>query len=532
MIPSGDYPRFRAPPGDGEILCVPAPAELPGLVARGRQRPELAQVEWSGRSLAELSQNARQEILDEATAYTRQYADVGVTTSAERPLVVTGHQPELFHPGVWLKNFEADRLAKQVGGMAIDLIIDSDLWRASAIRVPMGSPAELQTELVRYDQALIDLPFEERGIADLELWQSFGSRVAHKMAGLVDQPLIKEWWPSVLAASRKQEKIGYALAEARHQLEIAWGSRSLELPQSRVCQSEAFRWFASELLNRAIEFRTAYNGALADYRVAHQLKNKAQPVPDLAEHDGWVETPFWLWTTSDPTRRGVYVRRVENQLEITDRNQLSAVLSTNPSLAVEQFAELERHGVKFRTRALATTLFARLLLADVFIHGIGGAKYDQVTDAIGEKFFGVELPHYATISGTLRLPIAASDVAVHSPRELRQELRSQQYHPERFLDEMIIPLAEVSRVHALLAKKQQWINTPKSMENAAERHQAITAANAVLQQYLSKRAERLEQNIVDAKHAASIEQLRRSREYAFCLFPPALLQQFLRTEKS
>lgn len=532
MIPSGDYPRFRTPPGDGEILCVPAPAELPALVVRGRQRPDLAQVEWSGHSLVEFAKLARQQILDEAIAYTRQYADVTDPPGAESPLVITGHQPELFHPGVWLKNFEAAKLAKQVGGTAIDLIIDSDLWRASAIRVPTGSPAELQTELVRYDQALIDLPFEERGIADLELWQSFGSRVAHKMAGLVDQPLVKEWWPSVLAASRKQEKIGYALAEARHQLEIAWGSRSLELPQSRVCQSEAFRWFASEFLNRAVEFRTAYNGAVADYRVAHQLKNKAQPVPDLAEHDGWVETPFWLWSTTDPTRRGVYVRRVENQLEITDRKQLSAVLSTNPSLAVEQFANLERQGIKFRTRALATTLFARLLLADVFIHGIGGAKYDQVTDAIAAAFFGIDLPPYATISGTLRLPIAASDVPLHSPRELRQELRSQQYHPERFLHEMIIPVAEVSRVHDLLAKKQEWIDISKTMANAAERHQAIIAANAELQQYLSKRAERLEQNIVDAKLAASIEQLRRSREYAFCLFPPALLQQFLRTEKS
>ncbi len=532
MIPLGDYPRFRAPQGDGEILCVPGMPELPALTARSRQRPELSKVEWSGRSLAELAQDARRQILHEALAYTRQYLDVSDPPGAEAPLVVTGHQPELFHPGVWLKNFEAARLAKLVGGTAIDLIIDSDLWRSSALRVPMGTPEELRTELVRYDQALVDLPFEERGIADLELWQSFGSRVAHKLAGLIDQPLIKEWWPSVLAASRKQERIGYALAEARHQLEISWGSQSLELPQSCVCQSEAFRWFAYQLLSRAAEFRTAYNGALADYRAAHQLKNKAQPVPDLVEHDGWVETPFWLWSTVDPTRRGVFVRRFENQLEITDRKKLSAVLPANPALAIEQFAELERQGVKFRTRALATTLFARLLLADVFIHGIGGAKYDQVTDAIGRQFFGIELPRYATISGTLRLPLATSAKTLYSPRELRQELRSQQYHPERFFHEMTIPAAAVSHVHELLAKKQEWINLAQTRGNAASRHQAIVAANRELQQYLSNRAEQLEREIVAAKHAANIEQLRRSREYAFCLYPRELLQQFLRTEKS
>ena len=35
-----------------------------------------------------------------------------------------------------------------------------------------------------------------------------------------------------------------------------------------------------------------------------------------------------------------------------------------------------------RPRALTLTLFARLCVADFFIHGIGGGKYDEVTDRI------------------------------------------------------------------------------------------------------------------------------------------------------
>ena len=35
------------------------------------------------------------------------------------------------------------------------------------------------------------------------------------------------------------------------------------------------------------------------------------------------------------------------------------------------------------------TLWARLLLCDLFIHGIGGAQYDRVTDLIVENYFGV-----------------------------------------------------------------------------------------------------------------------------------------------
>ena len=45
-----------------------------------------------------------------------------------------------------------------------------------------------------------------------------------------------------------------------------------------------------------------------------------------------------------------------------------------------RLAELSSRGIKLRTRALTTTLFARLVLSDMFLHGIGGAKYDQVTD--------------------------------------------------------------------------------------------------------------------------------------------------------
>lgn len=527
MTSAGGYPRFRAPQGDGEVFCVPAAEELPALVTSNRQRHELARVDWFGRSIAE---SARQAFVADAFAYTRQYADVSHTPNADQPLVLTGHQPEMFHPGVWLKNFEAARLAAACGGTAINLVIDSDLCRSPAVRVPTGAAGDLHVEMVPFDQAVPEMPFEERTIADMELWQSFGSRVVHQLEPLVDQPLIKEWWPRVLATSKTYDHLGQALSQARHPLELEWGSRSLELPQSHVCRSEAFRLFALELLGRADEFRASYNAALAEYRVAHRLKNHAQPVPDLVTYEDWVETPFWLWSTVDPVRRGVFTRRMGNELEITDRNKLSFLIPTDASLSLEKLADLEAQGIKLRTRALATTLFARLLLADVFIHGIGGAKYDQVTDAICEAFFGLTLPAYATISGTLRLPIEAPESEPTSMHDLRQELRRHRFHPELFVDEMQLPAAEVSRGEELIAKKRAWISLPKSLENAAPRHQAIVAINGELQSFLNNRQQVLEQQIVAAKRAASAKLLRNSREYAYCLFPRRDLQNFFRVQ--
>ena len=60
--------------------------------------------------------------------------------------------------------------------------------------------------------------------------------------------------------------------------------------------------------------------------------------------------------------------------------------------------------VRIRSRALTTTLYARLFLADLFIHGIGGGKYDQLTNEIAQKFYGAELPDYLVLSATLLLP--------------------------------------------------------------------------------------------------------------------------------
>src|SRR5262249_56991840 len=71
---------------------------------------------------------------------------------------------------------------------------------------------------------------------------------------------------------------------------------------------------------------------------------------------------------------------------------------------VNAFCELGRAGFKVRSRALTNTLFARLFLADLFIHGIGGAKYDELTDEIIRRFYGFAPPAYMVLSATLRLP--------------------------------------------------------------------------------------------------------------------------------
>ena len=45
--------------------------------------------------------------------------------------------------------------------------------------------------------------------------------------------------------------------------------------------------------------------------------------------------------------------------------------------------------------------YFRLLLVDQFTHGIGGGRYDQVTDRVMAGFFEIEPPRFSVATATL-----------------------------------------------------------------------------------------------------------------------------------
>ncbi len=65
-------------------------------------------------------------------------------------------------------------------------------------------------------------------------------------------------------------------------------------------------------------------------------------------------------------------------------------------------------------------MFARLVISDLFMHGIGGGKYDQMTDAIIRAYFDVPAPPMVVATATLRLPLADSCDWVPCKRTLKR----------------------------------------------------------------------------------------------------------------
>src|SRR5882757_49235 len=127
MESAREYRTLRAPSGDGQTLVDPTWQALPDAVARNREQLSYVQYDVQGRSLADLRAAARRALLAKSLAYTSQYREVpdrwrNIASLGNVPFLLSGHQPELFHPGVWYKNFVLGSLARKLDCVGIHLL--------------------------------------------------------------------------------------------------------------------------------------------------------------------------------------------------------------------------------------------------------------------------------------------------------------------------------------------------------------------------------------------------------------------------
>lgn len=530
-----EYRRLAAPRENRGLLFDPPPADVGSLVARNRalQSELYADFDMQGRTIGQLSAQAREQLLHAAVEYTRSYRTVSdlPAAAAQQPIFLAGHQPNLFHPGVWCKNFVLGHLAQQAGATAVNLVIDSDAVKRTSIRVPGGTTKRPTLTTVAYDTPpATNTPYEEYKVADHDRFNSFAEHVTETIAPLVADPMVDELWPRVQQRAKATDGLlGLSLAQARHQTEGAWGLQTLELPQSTVCQLESFHYFTAHLLAHLPRFTEVYNDAVHEYRRVHKIRGTAHPVPDLAAEGSYLEAPFWIWDTNDRERRHLFVCQEGETLRLTDRAnidvQLSATAEGDLDLAVEQLAALAASGIKIRTRALLTTMFSRMFLGDLFIHGIGGAKYDALTDLLIRRFFGLTPPEFVTLSATLQLPIEREQHTIDDVREVQRQLRDLTYHPETVLEREQVEADAALKSH--VEAKQLGVQTPSTAENCRARHEAITAANEALQPHVEERRNLLLQKQKELQSSVRNARILGSREYETCLFSATLLQDFL-----
>jgi hypothetical protein len=519
--------RLRAPREDRVVLALPPLAEAGALLDANRQRVRSIHLEILGRTFYDLRLQAIKSAAAAAVSYL-QRAGEPVPTTDTSSLIMAGHQPELFHPGVWVKNFALNNLARLHHATPVNLVVDNDTVKTTVLRVPSVDALAVSPVSVPFDRWTTEIPYEERHVIDEEMFAELPKHAAEITGPWNFTPLLPEFWAYARAQAQRTPLLGDRLAAARRWLERSWGCHNLEVPVSSICQTEPFAWFACHLIANLPRFHEIHNTCVHEYRHLYGIRSHSHPVPDLAREGEWLEVPFWAWRSERPRRSRLLVRLGADRIDLRAGDErwpsLHLPPSANPRGAVARWQQLEREGFKIRSRALTNTIYARLFLADVFIHGIGGAKYDELTDELIRRFYRVEPPGYLVISATLLLPLPAVSVCQQDCRHLAEQLRDLHYNPQRHLDGYL-NVDDQSR--RLASRKLDWIERqPRDARERRERFQALRYLTEQLRQYVAPEEIRARQDLERCEANLKTSSVRQRRDYALCLYPESTLRPF------
>lgn len=477
---------------------------------RGRDGWEFAVGEVGGRELAAAARGS-------AIGAARDYcADRSIAFDDRGgPCIVTGHQPVFFHPGVWAKNFVVDGLGSRLGGTALNLVVDSDAGDTS-FEVPSWDGRRLQTSRRRLTSSPPDVPFESvapPGAPDVE---KLCRDVLDDLMTLAD-PIASRNFERFAAAMRNAQAardLGDFLTRTRRTHEAGAGTVYGELPVTRLCATDEFLTFFLSVAEQVETFRDVYNASLAAYRAKHEVRSAANPFPDLAVDGDLVETPFWLMDGKG-LRATLWLKR---------KGELSMVCHANGCKVElvrgrygDNIAVLRRERIEIRPKALVLTLYARMFLSDLFVHGVGGAKYDRVTDEIIRRFYGVEPPRYISATATLWLPMGVEMPKGRTAAELKQRLHALEHNPDRFASDPELSAQVRPRVAELAGEKAALVAAIG--RDGAEKKvlgAKIRDLNASLAELLEPVCRRTQQEIAEAERADESRQIAQYRDFPYC----------------
>jgi hypothetical protein len=509
--------RLEIPEGHGEVLAEPPFSEWERTARDNASASERWDFEVGGLPVAGLRELARRESRHEAEDYSRRLGVPLPSRDERSPLIVmTGHQPVFFGPGVWAKHFALQRLADETQALAFDLVVDTDAADDITVEAPCLEPPARKCAgvLVRGDgRTFGDIPVP--GVHELETFRDDVTAVLDLLPSADIGRNFASFYESLLQAAGVARNVGELVTSARRHYEIPAGTDYLELPVSGQAAGEAFTRLAVEILLDAGRFRGIHNEELASYREAEKVRSAAHPFPDLREDGSFVETPFWLNTAAG--RSAVWAREADGEVELSAEGRVVATLPQGPSRAV---ASLREAGLRLVPRALTLTLHNRLFVADLFVHGVGGGKYDRVTDQVARRLFGIEPPVSAVLSMTLHLPLEGPIDAAGELAAARSELQELAHNPDRFVDRLDEPTAREEARGLVLEKSELVAEIAADGADKKALGARIRAANEALAGLLEPATIEARAKLDELERASRAYEVLRDRSYPFCLWDP------------
>lgn len=453
------------------------------------------------------------------------------------PVIQTGHEPVLYHPGIWIKNHLMQSILKKAGGVGVNMIVDNDACNMGFIYVPVLSDKPASVHKVTFIEGKEGVAYEEI-IFDLEMILQFKERVVNLLeknvlnkAVITTTENMLTMFESFISSVVDFYRCGCIdmvglLTTARRSLEEDFCFENLEIPVSRMCDVDGFFHYFLHIVYDAERFAKIYNEKLAEYRSIHKIRSRANPLPDLKITDKVVEVPFWVWKAGEK-RHKCYVERDKGSINVTNGIDILVALKEGDDAEgnISLLKATHKSHIKIRPRAITATMFSRLFFADIFIHGIGGAKYDTITDEIIKEFFCIDPPAYITTSATLFLPLDTPESDITSLQVLQHEIKDMVYNPERYAPKEIQyetefknRVAEKQRILAVLEKC--------SKEEKRRYFYKIKELNKAILYQLNGEFQRRQNEINTLQHHLNYHKTVKFREYPIQVYPMNFLREY------
>ncbi|MFI4916329.1 MAG: hypothetical protein ACIAS6_07485 [Phycisphaerales bacterium JB060] len=291
-------------------------------------------------------------------------AELGLPT--DRPIVMVGHQAEMWHAGILAKFCAAAALARHYGAALAWLTPDQDANEPTMI----AYPAQTHEGRLKRREWLVDAS------AFVRPGTPTGSRLAIE-PGSVPRDARTEWPHAAARAGLERMHLALGARQGEASLARQYTVAALDLVQNVLGVSVHRVLMASEMSRGAAfgmwseRMRREARGCVLAYNAAAQAQPEAG-VRDLEMGPRW-ELPLWALTPEKPRRP------VHSDGELPGR---------------------------IAPRALAMTGFARTLLCDAWVMGTGGEAYDEVTRRWLQDWTGsADLAPGVVATATLRMPL-------------------------------------------------------------------------------------------------------------------------------
>jgi len=136
--------------------------------------------------------------------------------------------------------------------------------------------------------------------------------------------------------------------------------------------------------------------------------------------------PVWLdqLESGQRLRASVKLRGDDAVLDVPTRDGFIFKRDATGWQAAENLKKfLTAHRLRLSPRALTLTMFLRLIVCDQFVHGIGGALYDELTDRLLRKRLKMDAPAFCVTTATLLFPSAVERKRVDLPALMNEGRR-------------------------------------------------------------------------------------------------------------